>query len=201
MNPLDPRLEAIRRALAAHRPQRLVVTPEVRPASVALLVRPASAAPELLFIRRAEFDGDPWSGHVAFPGGRRDPLDADAQATAVRETVEEVGIDLARVGTPLGALDDVHPRAGAPPVLVSPFVFGVPADVVACPNHEVCNALWVPLPTLASAPARAEHVFHLREAGVTLRFPALRHGGYVIWGLTYRILGQFLELAGFGALP
>lgn len=50
--------------------------------------------PEVLFIKRAARKGDRWTSHVALPGGRRDPEDADDQAAAVRETIEEVGIDL-----------------------------------------------------------------------------------------------------------
>lgn len=52
--------------------------------------------PEVLFIKRATREGDRWSGHVALPGGGRDPSDVDDRAVAIRETMEEVGLDLKR---------------------------------------------------------------------------------------------------------
>ena len=66
-------------------------------AAVALILLPTSDGDlEALFIKRAEVEGDPWSGQMAFPGGRRDPVDDDLLATAARATLEETGIDLAR---------------------------------------------------------------------------------------------------------
>lgn len=50
--------------------------------------------PEVLFIKRASRVGDRWTGHVALPGGKRDPEDADDQAAAIREASEEIGLDL-----------------------------------------------------------------------------------------------------------
>src|SRR3989442_10873051 len=82
---------------------------------------------EALFIRRAQRADDPWSGQVALPGGRRDAGDADLFATAVRETREETGIDLAGAER-LGRLDDLYPRTPTlPPVVVRPFVFALVA--------------------------------------------------------------------------
>jgi 8-oxo-dGTP pyrophosphatase MutT (NUDIX family) len=164
-------------------------------AAVALVLRPATAAGgglEVLLIRRADREGDPWSGHMAFPGGRADPRDADTIATAVRETREEVGIDLAHGGEWLGALQELHPRSGAPAIHVYPHVFAVPAGTQAHPNEEVHRALWVPLSDLSSPGAAAEHVHE--HAGARVRFPAYAVGPYVVWGLTYRMLSELLAL-------
>ncbi len=161
---------------------------------MALLLRPAPADVELLLIKRAERAGDPWSGHMALPGGRSEPGDADAAATAVRETREEVGIDLDRVGTPLGSLDELAPRSGAPRILVSPFVFAVPGDTEAAPNEEVEAAVWIPLGELAHPDAAAEHLLET-VTGDPRSFPAIGARGYVIWGLTHRILADFMEVA------
>ena len=189
----DPRVESLRRSLSGHAPL-LVAGEEALAfhAAVALLVRPARADLELLFILRAELEGDPWLGHMALPGGKRAPEDQDELATSLRETREEVGIDLLSVGDLLGRLDDVQPRSGTPLVRVSPFVFAVPQGTRARPNPEVAAAYWVPLETLASPESAVEHVHD--PGGAALRFPGIGYRGRVIWGLTHRIVRQFLVL-------
>ncbi|MCU0633376.1 MAG: CoA pyrophosphatase [Gemmatimonadaceae bacterium] len=165
---------------------------------------------ELLLIRRPEKAGDPWSGHIALPGGRRDARDADLAATAIRETCEEVGIDLSAHGTVLGALDDLAPRNPAlPPIVVRPFVALLHADVRVTANHEVAAHYWVPLALLASPEAAAEHVVQVHAgpggnvptafardvtetARVRARFPAYRFADEIIWGLTERVVRQLL---------
>jgi 8-oxo-dGTP pyrophosphatase MutT (NUDIX family) len=133
---------------------------------------------------------------MALPGGRQDPTDVDPLETAMRETWEEVGIDLRDLGHHLGPLDEVQPLgAGIPPIAISPYSFVVPATTTARPNVEVAAAMWVPLAELADPAARAEYLHHFAD-GRSLRFPALACRGETIWGLTYRILSQFLALAG-----
>lgn len=192
---LDPRILALRDRLAAYRPVRWDGTDGGARASVALVVRPAPTDLDLLLIRRAEAPGDPWSGHMALPGGRRSPADADARATAARETREEVGVDLAAAGVPLGSLDDVAPLSRAPRIVVSPFVFAVPPGTTTTPNHEVALAVWVPLQRLA-APGAATEYLHALASGEQLRFPAIGFEEHVIWGLTHRILTHFFAVAG-----
>lgn len=188
---LDPRLTSVRDALSRHTAWRAVPAEGVRAAAVALVLRPAAEDVELLLIKRAERAGDPWSGHMAFPGGRRDPEDPDTVATAVRETHEEVGVEL---GAPLGALDEVAPVSGLPPIVVSPYVFAVGPGVIATPNHEVEAAVWIPLRELAHPGVAAEHLLET-VTGTARRFPAIGTRGYVIWGMTHRILSDFLRLA------
>jgi 8-oxo-dGTP pyrophosphatase MutT (NUDIX family) len=191
--PVDPRIAALHAVLATN--PGLPAPPQEPPparAAVALLVRAANDL-ELLLIRRAEREGDPWSGHMALPGGRADPADADAVATAVRETREEVGIDLDAAGRLLGMLDEVAPRSGAPRVAVSPFVFEVGPGAEPVPNHEVQAAVWIPVGELRDPGATVEYLHEL-AGGATMRFPAYGTRGYVIWGLTHRILTRFLEL-------
>ncbi len=189
----DPRLARLadllrqRPALAATR------DPETREAAVALLLRPRAEL-ELLLIKRAEHPHDPWSGHMALPGGRREPLDANLLATAIREAREEIGI-LAAEADHLGALDEVHPRSQRlPTIVIAPFVLAVPASASASPDPaEVEAALWVPLSALADETAADELILELEGSSRT--FPAYRYGEYLIWGLTHRILEQFLEVA------
>lgn len=162
-------------------------------AAVAALLRPDGDELDLLLIKRAERPGDPWSGHMAFPGGRASPGDGSLLDTARRETLEEVGIDLAAEGRFLGPLDVVSPRRGAPPVTIHPFLFSVAADTVATPNEEVERALWIPLTALTAPEAAVEHLLAL-DTGETLSFPAVGYKELVIWGLTHRIMMQVLSL-------
>ena len=162
---------------------------------MALVVRPGGPDLDLLLIKRAAAEGDPWSGHMALPGGRRDPADGSGLDTALRESREEVGLDLARDGRFLGQLDDVEPRSGAPAVVVSSFVFVVPEDAAVRVNHEVALAFWVPLTHLADPRSATEHLL-APAGGAPLRFPAIGFQNHVIWGITHRIIAHFLEIAG-----
>src|SRR5262249_21260971 len=133
------------------------VSPEGPRAAVAAILRelPGDLGTELFFILRAEHPQDPWSGHVAFPGGRRDPDDASLLATAMRETMEEVGIDLTKERF-LARLPDVpaFTRSKSGGLVVAPFVFALRADVPIALNSEVAATLWVPLSTLALESSR-----------------------------------------------
>ena len=171
-------------------------------AAVALLLRPAAMAgdgivdgsAELLFIRRAERDGDPWSGHVAFPGGRPVAGDADLLAVAVRETSEEVGIDVRRGGRVLGRLPTIETlSARLPAVDVTPFVALAPEGAGAHPDPaEVEHAFWVPLAALRNAGPSAV-VRHVVRGG-RREWPAYPSPAGPIWGITERILTGFLAL-------
>lgn len=190
----DPRIRRLRQAFEA-RPARAVDRlPGHGEAAVALLVRPRATL-ELLLIRRAELHGDPWSGHVALPGGRRDPDDRDLLATAWREAEEEVGVPLHRVGTFVGALDEITPSTPLlPPIVIAPFVVAVPPGTRAEPDaREVQAAIWVPADALRETSALSEVRIDLPDGPGA--FPSLVYGDYVIWGLTYRILCQFLDIA------
>ncbi len=149
--------------------------------------------PELLFIKRAELERDPWSGHIAFPGGREEPADASLESTAIRETQEELALDL-RLGHMLGRLDDLAPRSRAlPPIIVRPFVAVVRPDVEFVLSAEVASVFWVPLSSLCREESKAEHAMLVN--GVQVKFPAFRVEQYLVWGLTERIVRQLLPLA------
>jgi 8-oxo-dGTP pyrophosphatase MutT (NUDIX family) len=192
----DPRFWVLSEALASYAGDAndpLVLDGGYLQASVALVLR-ASDPLELLLIKRATSERDPWSGHMALPGGRRDGSDANLLATARRETLEETGVDLARDGRPLGRLEVVAPSSPRLPKLtVSPFVFGVPAQVDArVASREVERVCWVSLADLRAPTARAEVEIPL--PGGVRSFPSFQVGGEHVWGLTYRILERFLEL-------
>lgn len=196
VTPDDSLLAALADALASrtHRePARDAGLPR---AAVAVLLRPGDEGLELLLIRRAEREGDPWSGHVALPGGREQADDAGPAHTAARETHEEVGIDVRAGGRLLGPLAPVWPQsARAPGIVVRPFVFAVPARVETVPNHEVDAVVWIPLHELMGPGAVTEHLLEI-EGIEPMRFPAFGARGYVVWGLTHRILTTLLEVYG-----
>jgi 8-oxo-dGTP pyrophosphatase MutT (NUDIX family) len=191
MTPPPVGWDDVRRALAG-RPAG-GVTGAVRRASVALVLRDGAAGVELLFIRRADRPEDPWSGQMAFPGGRAEPGDADARATAVRETAEEIGVDLSREAEYLGALDEVRAMARLRPVdlAIAPFVFRLRGDTAMTPNHEVRSIHWIPLDELVREERRG--LMDYEYQGSTLQFPCLYVDDVVIWGLTYRMFVGFQE--------
>jgi 8-oxo-dGTP pyrophosphatase MutT (NUDIX family) len=192
---VHPQIEPIARLLAGREPRRVEPGPEDREAAVAVCVRPAEPTPEVLFILRAVHDEDPWSGHVAFPGGRRDPSDATLWETAARETWEETGLDLRSGGVPLGRLDDVHPRNPAlPSITITPYVVAVPAEARAAAGPEVDDVVWIPLGELARTDRRGAIEVHGRSGPGS--HPSIRYGKLEIWGITHRILSQLLELLG-----
>lgn len=184
----------IRARLAHYRPT-LIEDAKVARASVAMVLREGAAGVELLLIQRAIRDDDPWSGHVALPGGRRDPDDADPVATAIRETHEEVGIDLTTGGVVIGRLDELRAIARHRPLdlVISPVVFVLegPATITVAPR-EVESAVWVPLAFLGSAAARSTYRRSLD--GIDSELPAFRYERYTIWGLTHRMLESFLAI-------
>jgi 8-oxo-dGTP pyrophosphatase MutT (NUDIX family) len=192
-----PELDGLAAALARRPGMRVVLKaaePPPRRAAVALALREAlNGGLELLLIKRADYAGDPWSGQVALPGGRHEPADPSLEATAVRETFEETGVDLAADGALLGTLDEIYPRTPVlPAIVVRPYVFAITRPVELTLSDEVAAAFWVPVTSLRDAGAGVETtvVVHGQERLVT----CFRHGDHVIWGLTERILRQLVAL-------
>lgn len=160
-------------------------------AAVAAILRIGNGA-ELLFIKRAEWKHDPWSGHIAFPGGRREPQDSTLEMTAMRETREEIDVDLTQ-GVVLGQLDDLAPRSSRlPPIIIRPFVAVVAANVAIHRSCEVAESFWIPLSWLRDSASRTEYV--IPADGADVRFPAFDVNGHILWGLTERIVSQMLPL-------
>lgn len=166
------------------------ISDRTRKAAVSAILRDAGSDLEVLLIRRATRDGDPWSGHMALPGGYSAPADPDLLRTATREAREEVGLDLERSAEYMGRLDDLEP-ARRFDVSVRPFVFAITTAVTLELSGEVQEALWVPLLPLYSGARRAS--FEFSHEGQTLNLPAWDIEGRVVWGLTYRVLELLLE--------
>lgn len=184
-------LEHIRRVLAS-RPGVADHDPAARPAAVAVILHEDSTGISALFIKRAVQIGDPWSGQIAFPGGRFEAGDSDLLATAIREAHEETGIDLT-AAEKLGPLDDVNPRSPhLPPIVVRPFVFAVPHRSPHTNSPaEVQRSFWIPFQILIDPATSTQVTMTLR--GVPRTFTAYKVDGEIIWGMTERIVRLFLE--------
>src|SRR3989442_9379028 len=192
---VDAKIRRIRQRLANHRPVQTTVEASTR-AAVALLLQPQEDDLHMLFIHRAHHPQDPWSGHMAFPGGRKDPEDADLRMTIHRETKEEVGIDLNLHGEYLGRMAELQAVARGRPIsmTVAPFVYLISPEARPEPDPvEVQDTIWVPLEFMQQDGVESL-VHHLTPDGTTIEVPALVYGGKTIWGLTYRMLREFLEL-------
>jgi 8-oxo-dGTP pyrophosphatase MutT (NUDIX family) len=162
-------------------------------AAVAVILHDGDEGLEALFIHRAVRVGDTWSGQIAFPGGRREPTDPDLQTTAIRETLEEIGVDLTGAER-LGVLDDLHPRTPVlPPVLVRPFVFALTKQPTILPSPEVQSAFWVPFAALEAPGVRTS--IEVDHPGIPRQvLPAYTVGKHTIWGMSERVLTPLISL-------
>jgi len=184
-------LHDIRSGLGQHTPR---LQESGHNAAVAVILRPDGNDVQLLYIERAHTSRDPWSGHIAFPGGRVEESDPSLRATAERETREEVGLHLHDAHC-LGRLDDV--QGSSLPVRVAAFVFAVESDIELDTNVEVHRAFWRPLRTLCDPHRQCQH---LAQMGDELRpMPAVDLLGPkrpLLWGITYRFTAQLTALLG-----
>jgi 8-oxo-dGTP pyrophosphatase MutT (NUDIX family) len=163
-------------------------------AAVMILLRDGSRGLEVLLAERKKREGDPWSGQIGLPGGRHHPEDGTLLNTALRETQEEVGLDLEGRAEVLGHMP---PRApgNKPELLVVPFVALLmePMEPVAGP--EMTSVFWVPLEDLGPTQGKSLVPTILGELNV----PSFLPEGRLIWGFTYRILEELLVFVGLSA--
>lgn len=184
----------LEKLLAGRDPVKITIDGDFVHAAVMVILKEEGRGFSMLFIKRADSDRDAFSGHVAFPGGKMKEGDRGKLETAVRETHEEVGIDITKSGRVLGALDDVNPsNPRANKFIVTPYLSVLKEEVAITPSaREVEAVLWVPVRHLMD-----EKNFKLRmrerEGGVTEDY-AYSFEQYIIWGMTGRILRQFLTL-------
>ena len=169
-------------------------------AAVAISLRLGVSGPEMLMIQRAVREGDPWSGHMGFPGGRKDASDVTDVACAKRETREEIGFDLDTYGELICQLSDVNTgwRADRPEMLVAPFIFRVDSTPDFELNHEVDDTLWVPLSFLLDDANRSRHQWDWRCE--VLESDAFTYDNRLIWGLSLMMIDELLEIIGSRAV-
>lgn len=171
------------------------ISESTRQAAVAVILRDGASGTDALFIRRAERPGDIWSGHMAFPGGHRETQDRDLQETAVRETREEIGLDLNAHARLLGHLDyvEVNPIGTTLQMIVAPYVYVLTgATPELSPNHEVADVLWGSIREMYYGESHTSRDFRVR--GETQTFAGYGIEDQIVWGLTYRMLGQFFSI-------
>ncbi len=166
--------------------------PGYRQAAVALILSRIGSSYRILFIERATHPGDPWSGNIGFPGGKVEKDDVDTRHAAERETMEELGVDLSKAEY-LGRLSD-HDGAHLP-VLLSCFVYGIVWEKIEFTiSEEVKDVFWLTIEELIDPDRRGMHEFTF--AGDRFESPCV-HLPYddkpVLWGLTYRLVSEFLE--------
>lgn len=189
-------LDFIEQRVADHAPRRHPVGDRTREAAVAAILRPgARRETEALFILRAVKQGDPWSGHMAFPGGHVDPDDASLRHTAERETLEEIGLDLTADARFIGEIDSVraNPRGRDLDMVVTPFLYELrnlnPAYRL---NMEVDDILWGSLNDMYLGNTLTRGNFEV--GGQTLSYPGYSVGDHLVWGLTLRMLDQLFGM-------
>jgi 8-oxo-dGTP pyrophosphatase MutT (NUDIX family) len=185
--------DCISRSLAV-RPVRLIEPGNRVHSSVAIILKRGAGGLEVLLIERATNENDLWSGHIGLPGGKVEPADSSPRQTAVRETMEELGLDLNSADF-LGQLRDIVP--GGLPIVVSCFVYVLPNLPKLHPSaEEVADAFWFPL-VKAEDPNQFTNVEYTR-CGRSRTFPAIRvHDDkeQPVWGITYRLLKNLKQLA------
>lgn len=204
-----PTISSVRAALRAYGPARQQGTEYAAVAIVLCecnsrqLVYPSRAEvasstvplTQVLLIQRATHPDDPWSGHLAFPGGRRDPGDKDGLATAVRETREEVGVHLEPSRQLLGQLSPVTAQgAGKPGLVIEPFVFEAPHQAqFTLDQSEVARAFWVPIAALMTG--QRDTFVDIQRGATRFRMPAYQIEDQVLWGMTYEMFRSLAKLA------
>ncbi len=160
-------------------------------AAVAAIFREHNSQLQVLLIKRAEREGDPWSGHMAFPGGRFEESDAHMLATATRETREEIGLDLATTATVVARLDDIAALRSSAGLIITPFVFALHGeDPTFEPNEEVAEVLWADVAPLMRGERATRLAYRFGKFDVDL--PAYDVDGRIVWGLTYQVLEPLL---------
>lgn len=186
----NPTIARVARALARREPVVAERDEPFKEAAVAVVLRPREDGDaELLLIRRATREGDPWSGQIGLPGGNRSRGDATLDQTARRETAEELSLDLLAQASPVGVLDELRPRIPTlPPVIVRPYVWSLaPAPHIALVmSDEVAEYRWVPLGELFAPAARVRTT--VATHNVRRDVEALKVGEFIVWGMTERIL-------------
>ena len=194
-------LQLIEARLPAYSPKKPLLRPLMKRSAVAMVLQVRQGELNILMIKRAEREGDPWSGHMAFPGGRMDKTDANGYSVAVRETEEEVGLTLGPQDRCLGRLSDLNarPRKHTLGMAVCPFIFHLEREVEFTPNYEGAEVVWVPLEFLLDSGNREKMTWDYK--GVKIPLPCYQYEQRCIWGLSLMMLDELMDLVEGGDNP
>lgn len=188
-------LDDLSRILEKHTPKKHPMRRSVQRAAVSIILLKGSGATiEVLMIRRADREYDPWSGHMAFPGGKMDLADSNVYRAAIRETQEEIGLDLDQDATAVGRLDDILSRShdGLKKMVVTPFVFTLTERPAVALNHEVAEVVWIPMNFLMNLENRG--TMRAVRNGQEHDLPKYDFKRRRVWGLSLGILDDLMGL-------
>lgn len=187
-------LSRIEKKLRDSETQPIITPPHARRAGVALILRSFGGELNILFIRRALREDDPWSGHIAFPGGHHERSDTDLMSTVIRETYEEVGVVLSRSECVCQLpFEKPYTSDQRSDLVVLPYVFVLTHDPNVQLNHEVSEVIWAPLEQLVSGELLTHETVHFNEN--EYRLPGFRlKKKHFVWGLTFRVLHRFFTI-------
>tara|TARA_B100000767_G_scaffold275489_1_gene312751 strand:+ start:6827 stop:7465 length:639 start_codon:yes stop_codon:yes gene_type:complete len=194
--------------LTSYRAKKSLSRLWVKRSAVAIVIDQANTEQaSVLLIKRAENERDPWSGHMAFPGGRYEPVDKNGLATAKREMHEEVGFDIDKLafdsavsggndGQCIARLSDIKTSKRATPstMVVTPYIFSVLNKPALMANHEVADTVWVPLSFFSALQNRSIYELNYNERRIEM--PCYRYEGNVIWGITLSMIDEMLRALG-----
>ncbi len=162
--------------------------------SVAIIIRNHEEIYEILFIKRSEREHDNFSGHMAFPGGINEKIDKTGLDTSIRETYEEIGIDLKKDGLFLGQFSDyrpVNPKSNH--LIVSPYIFFLknPTVKINLNQEEVVDTVWIDLKILLELSINSKRT--TEKYNQEYQDYVFNYKGYNIWGMTGKILYMFIN--------
>jgi 8-oxo-dGTP pyrophosphatase MutT (NUDIX family) len=181
-------LDALRRSLA-HQPEHPTSDSKKPRGAVAVLFKEETNDLWLLMIKRGENPRDPWSGQMAFPGGHADARDRTLHDTAIREALEEVGINM-RDQELLGCLRDVQPKNA--PMIVTPFLFLLLSEVHPVTSREAKEVLWVPMSFLLNPRNISSIKVPIGDQEVLMG--CYNYSDHVIWGMSFRIIRDMISM-------
>ena len=197
----EQQLTALRQRLATWEEVAGQIPEHHSRAAVTICLAPGAGGLSVLLMRRVEHPADPWSGQISLPGGREEPGDSNLSATARRETLEEVGLDLGEQGPgeaeELGLLPPIQARAqgGFMDTTIVPFVHLLTERPPTAPGPEATETFWLPLAQVHSGELDGRFP-HVRANGGTVQLPCWEFEGRRIWGLTFRIVTELMHPKG-----